>query len=408
MQQTEGMTGRSKAVLFGCLLANVADGFDVLAIAFAGSAIMADWGLSPAVLGSLFSAGLAGMMLGSLFIAPLADRWGRRSVSLSCMAAMVLGMFAAWASQTVGQLILARLLTGLGIGGVLAALNTVVAEVAPPSRRNTLLAIFAAGYPIGSIVGGMLAIWLIADFGWRVVFLLGGVLTALVFAINYFVLPESFRPGGRVRLLSGAFFSQLFGPGQGGRTIVFCSAFFLNMIAFFFILNWTPRLVEQLGFPSDVGNGVTVAINIGSLFGPLIFGRLADVFGLPGVARYHFLAFALSIILLGLTPAVLPMLYGVALIAGLALGGAMTSLYALAPVIFAGAVRATGTGIAIGMGRLGGALGPALAGWAIAAGVGRVPLHFAFAMPVLLVFVVIALGLGNSAQTQGRGQGELA
>lgn len=388
-QQT-GMVRGGMGALFGCIFANIVDGYDVLAIAFSGSAIMADWGISPAVLGTIFSAGLAGMMLGSLFISPLADRFGRRTVSLVCMAMMTLGMFAAAASRNPGELIAARLFTGLGIGGVLAALNTAVAEMARPDRRNLILSIFSAGYPIGSIFGGLVAIWLIGDYGWRVVFMAGGVLTGLVFLVNLFTLPESSAPTGRMQLFSRTFLGNLFGPQRRTITIAFCTAFFLHMLVFFFVLNWTPRLVEQLGFSAETGNGVTVVLNVGSLLGPLLFGLLADRIGLFQMARVFFIVFAASVLLLGLTPAVLPLLYLAALLVGLAMAGAMTSLYAAAPVIFPGSVRAAGTGMAIGLGRLGGTLGPSLAGFAIAAGVGRIPLHLMFAVPVFVVFVIMA------------------
>lgn len=393
--------------MVGCIFANIVDGFDVLAIAFSGSAIMADWKISPAVLGTIFSAGLAGMMLGSMFISPLADRYGRRSVSLLCMAAMTVGMIAAAFAQNPTQLILARLFTGLGIGGVLAALNTVVAEFANPKHRNTVLAVFSAGYPVGSILGGLLAIWLIKDFGWRVVFLSGGVLTGLVLLINLFTLPESRKAEERVRLFSAEFASALFGKERRTLTIAFCVAFFLHMMTFFFVLNWTPRLVEQLGFSPEIGNSVTVVINVGSLLGPLIFGLLADRLGLFRMGSYYFLLFAISVVLLGIAPATLSTLYAAALLAGLAMAGAMTSLYASAPVIFPGRVRAAGTGLAIGFGRLGGTLGPSLAGWAIAAGVGRLPLHIAFAVPVALVFLILTGSVFTRSNAATAAKGEL-
>lgn len=386
----EGMIRGGPLALAGCIFANIVDGYDVLSIAFAGSAIMEDWGISPAVLGTIFSAGLAGMMLGSLFISPLADRFGRRRISLVCMAMMTVGMFCAAASNGPGQLIAARLLTGLGIGGVLAALNTAVAEMARPDRRNIILSIFSAGYPMGSIFGGLIAIWLIGDFGWRVVFLAGGALTGLVFLINLFTLPESSGSTGRMQLFSKQFLGKLFGPERRSITIAFCVAFFLHMMVFFFVLNWTPRLVEQLGFSAQTGNGVTVVLNVGSLLGPLLFGWLADRVGLFQMARAFFAIFAVSVVLLGLAPAILPLLYLAALLVGLAMAGAMTSLYAAAPVIFPGPVRAAGTGLAIGLGRLGGTLGPSLAGFAIAAGLGRIPLHLVFAVPVAVVFLIIA------------------
>lgn len=401
-----GRTG-NLAALAGCTFANMVDGFDVLAIAFSGSAIVADWGISDATLGAIFSAGLAGMMLGSLFISPLADRYGRRIVALSCMMVMTIGMLGASLAESPVQLILARLLTGLGIGGVLATLNTVVGEVANPARRNTVIAIYSAGYPVGSILGGLLAIGLIEDHGWRLVFAIGGVLTALALLINFFTLPESSQQSGRFLLFSKEFIGKLVGAGRRKVTILFCLVFVLQMATFFFVLNWTPRLVEQRGFSPAVGNSVTVVLNVGSLLGPMIFGVLADRLGLFRMGKFYFLLFAVSVAILGLIPSNLVALYAAAIVTGLAMAGTMTSLYAAAPVLFPGHVRAAGTGLVIGVGRLGAAIGPALAGWGIASGIGLAQLHFSFAIPPLLVFFIFASGAITSDASAVNDDGEL-
>jgi MFS family permease len=392
--------------LAGCLLANIVDGFDVLVVAFAGSAIMADWKLDPATLGLLFSAGLVGMMLGSLFIAPLADRYGRRKVSLLCMMLMSVGMLLSATAGGAEHLIAFRLLTGLGIGGVLATLNTVVAEISVPAHRNLTMAIFSAGYPLGSVLGGGIAIGLIASHGWQIVFLAGGALTTLVFLVNLAFLPEGEAPAARGDGQAG-FVRSLFGAGLAKQTIGICAAFFLNMISFYFILNWTPKMTEYLGFSADVGNLTTVIINAGSLLGPLIFGILADRLGLLKVAKVYFLGFGVAIAAFGFIPAQVVALYGLALAVGLCMAGAMTSLYASAPLIFPRNVRAGGTGLAIGIGRLGGALGLALAGFALNLGVTRGLIYLLFSLPPLLVVLLLATRFLYSPQLAAK-KGELA
>lgn len=382
------MRARQYWALIGCILANVVDGFDVLAVAFTGSALMKAWQLSPATLGMIFSAGLIGMALGSLFISPLADRHGRRMVSLACMAVMAIGMLASGLATSAPQLIALRLLTGLGIGGVLATLNTVVAETAPPARRNLILAIFSAGYPIGSIIGGALSVQLIASHGWQIIYFIGGGLTALVLLINVFALPESGRPSGRVALNFG-FLRRLCEAAGRGPTIAICAAFFLNMLSFFFILNWTPKLMEMIGLSQEEGNRTVTIINIGSLLGPLIFGYLADRLGLIRMARLYFSGFALAIAAFAFIPGQATAVLVLSMLIGLCMAGAMTSLYASAPVLFPAEVRAGGTGIAIGLGRLGGALGPFLAGQALAIGLSRPILYLVFALPPLIVVALL-------------------
>ena len=101
-----------------CLVINMVDGFDVLAISFAAPEIAREWSLPPTELGILFSAGLAGMVLGALLIGPLADRFGRRAVILVCLCVISIGMLASAAAQNLMQLVPLRVLTGLGVGGI--------------------------------------------------------------------------------------------------------------------------------------------------------------------------------------------------------------------------------------------------------------------------------------------------
>ena len=151
------MTSFQVSAILICLSINMLDGFDVLAIAFTAPAISSDWSLSAGDLGIALSAGLVGMTLGSLFLAPLGDRWGRRPIILGCLIIMSLGMIATGFSRGVPDLSLYRVITGLGIGGMLASLNTIVAEYSSSHRRDLAVSLLQAGYPIGATIGGIAA-----------------------------------------------------------------------------------------------------------------------------------------------------------------------------------------------------------------------------------------------------------
>jgi len=111
-----------------CFIINMLDGFDVLAIAFAASGISAEWGIGAAEIGFMLSSGLIGMVFGSLFLAPFADRIGRRATILACLVVITIGMFGSAFSADMPQMIMSRFITGLGIGVMLASINTMVAE----------------------------------------------------------------------------------------------------------------------------------------------------------------------------------------------------------------------------------------------------------------------------------------
>jgi len=354
------------------VLGNLIDGFDVLAIAFTAPAIARAWGVGPQLLGAVFSAGIAGIMLGSLLLAPFAERVGRRRFVTLAMAAMAASMLGCAFAADVAQLACLRFVTGLGVGAILPALNSVVAEAAPSSRRNLTLSIFTAAYPLGSLLGGALAMSLMGAYGWRSVFVVGGAATAVVAVLQWLWLPRV-SPG------------QVRGPGASGLraltrapllapTMGLAGAFFFEMMVVFFVLNWTPRLLEVGGLLPQSGVAVAMVINLGSLLGGLTYGILTDRFGWRRTGPAYAFGLVIGLAAFGAFIANPTTLFALALAVGFFVGGSMTSLYALAPVVFPAAARVGGTGLVIGLGRCGGVLGPLLAAAGLAAG---------FTVPVL-------------------------
>jgi MFS family permease len=120
LQQRVAEAPLTKFQLFAigvCVCLNMLDGFDILAMSFAASGVKADWHLANSQLGYLLSAGLIGMGVGSLTVAPWADRFGRRPIVLLSVSIAALGMAASAAASGLGQLLLLRVFTGIGIGG---------------------------------------------------------------------------------------------------------------------------------------------------------------------------------------------------------------------------------------------------------------------------------------------------
>jgi MFS family permease len=264
---------------------------------------------------------------------------------------------------------------------MLPTLNTVVAECAPRHRRNLALSLLSIGYPLGSTVGGLLAIGVIERFGWQAMFLIGGCMSLAIFMLQLFLLPDSSviatqRAGGRLlRLVRGA----------RGNLIAVSAAFFLNMICFYFILSWTPKLIEEMGLSAQVGITATVVINMTGLVGGLGYGALADRLGWRRVAQAAFLAFAGLVAVFGLLPPVSALLLLISGLIGVLMSASMTSLYTAAVYAFEAPIRAGGTGLVIGIGRVGATLGPVIAGYALSRGIGHMPLYLMFAACPLLV-----------------------
>lgn len=394
----EPMTSFQMAAVVICIALNALDGFDILAITFAGPGITKEWGLGPGALGIVISTGLVGMTIGSLALAPLADTVGRRPTILLCLVLMTVGMLLSATADSITALVVFRVLTGLGIGGMLASINAMVAEYANDERRDFCVGLMAIGYPLGGMLGGMASAWLLAHFDWRAVFVFGGVASAVILLAVCWRLPESIeflvtkRPANAVNRINvilarmqrpqitelplrarqeQASLWQAFDQVLITRTALICAAYFLYMLTCYYALGWIPSIVAALGFSPSVGAEVSVWTNLGGIIGGALLGYLARNVGLKALASSAMLATALALAVFGRTQPDLVALKSVAFVLGFFLFASAVGLYATFVRVFPTHVRATGTGLAIGLGRFGGMLGPALGGWLMAGGTSR-------------------------------------
>ncbi|MFC5952103.1 MFS transporter [Pseudonocardia lutea] len=375
-----------------CVLLNMLDGFDVLVMAFAGKSVSADWGLSGAQLGLLLSAGLIGMAVGSMVVAPWADRFGRRPIVLGCLAVAAAAMLLSAASQSAVQLGVLRAVTGLGIGGILATSNVIAAEYASKRWRGLAVSLNSTGYALGATLGGLLAALLVGQFGWRSVFLAGGLATAASIPLVWWRLPESLdfllvrrpvRALERVNALLarmghaalaalpervaapkgvGAGYRELLTPRLRRTTLVLWPVFFCIMAGFYFVTSWTPTLLVEAGLSPTAGIAGGTLLNVGGIFGAALLGLLAAKFALRTVlATYLVATGALLAIFIGASSS-LTLAFVIAAVIGVFVNGCVAGLYALTPTVYDPAVRTTGVGTGLAIGRAGAILAPTLAG----------------------------------------------
>ena len=411
-----------------CVMLVMLDGFDVLVMAFTAASVAAEWKLNGAQLGLLFSAGLFGMAAGSLFVAPLADRLGRQPVILLCLVVITVGMLLSAMAESHMQLVALRGLTGVGIGGMLASVGIITAEYSSLKWRSTCVALQATGYPIGATLGGLAAAWLLQHYGWRSVFTFGGLATAAMIPVVLWRLPESVdfliarRPKGAleklnriVALMGRPLLSQLperagggaaaqgnavaglFKDGLARPTLMLWSAFFLLMFSVYFSLSWTPKLLVQAGLSAQQGVTGGVLINLGGIVGGSLFGALAVRMRLAHITVGAFLVYAVFTALFGAVSGALGLAFAVAFGMGVFLFASMAGLYAFAPVTYPAAVRATGLGWAIGIGRIGAIVAPLTAGMLLDGGWQPASLYYAYALPLVAgALAVLAMGTGRN------------
>jgi benzoate transport len=375
---------------------NALDGFDVLSISFASPGIAREWSIDKATLGWVLSMELLGMAAGSLLLGGVADKLGRRPTILGCLVAMAAGMFGAAHAHGVSELLPWRLLTGLGIGGTLAAINAAAAELSNRRWRSFAMALMVIGYPLGGVIGGVFVQKLLSEASWHAVFVAGGWATAAFLPIVWWLVPESVAfldrrraPGALeqinrilarlghapARRLSEAApgtlqhsIADILRPGLLATTVLITLAYFTHITSFYFLIKWVPKIIVDMGFAPQAAAGALTAVSLGGAVGGALFGLIATRTGLKPLTIAALLGGALMVAWFGHGAADLGSLKGTLAVAGLFTNAAIAGLYLLFAQVFPTHVRATGTGFAIGVGRGGAALAPVVAGYLFRAG----------------------------------------
>ncbi|HVR72520.1 MAG TPA: MFS transporter [Vicinamibacteria bacterium] len=416
----EGAMSRFQVLAVGlCVALNMIDGFDVLVMAFTASEVAREWNLSGARLGVLLSAGLIGMAAGSLFVAPWADRAGRRTVILVCLGVITAGMFLSALAQGEAQLAALRVATGVGIGGILASLNVITSEYSSRRWRSTAISLQVTGYPIGATIGGAIAAVLITSYGWRSAFLFGAAASAVMIPVVVRSLPESLdfllarRPADALPRLNDLLrrmgrpeaaalpepslephaghhaVRRLFAGGAARGTALIWASFFLVMFSFYFVTSWTPKLLVAAGLSTRQGITGGVLLNLGGIAGGLLFGSLVERVSLRRLTCLNLAATGAFLLLFAWFATDLASALAIGLGLGVFLFGSMVGLYAATPLLYPAAIRATGMGWAIGIGRLGAIVAPVTAGLLVDRGWDNSALYVAFALPLALAVLTV-------------------
>ena len=378
-------------VLILCALVMVLDGLDTQVIGYLGPALARDWHLARASLSPVLTAGLAGLMGGLILIAPLSDRIGRK-LTLVLSTALFGGFTLATAgAHGVGDLILYRIAAGIGLGGALPNALSMTSEYSPKRNRSTLVVLVICGFAFGSILGGGLTATLVARYGWRLVFTIGGVLPLLLTPLLLLALPESLAflalkqpdspalrklvrsidpsfeisPGTQFRSserLIGVPVAHLFLDGRGLGTALLWVAFFMNLTDFYFLQSWLPTIFTSSGFSLETAALVATLISVGGIAAGLLAGPLMDRHGPYSILTGLYLLGTVCVFSVGVMSS-LPGLIITTFCAGFCVSGGQKVVNTLAVEFYPTAMRSTGVGWALGIGRIGSIAGPAAGGW---------------------------------------------
>jgi AAHS family 4-hydroxybenzoate transporter-like MFS transporter len=408
-------------LLIWSFLAMFADGYEITAMAFAAPELVRLWGVEAASLGPVFSASLFGIFFGAPLLGYIGDRYGRKTaIILGCLicGSSTLAMVLA---ANLQQLFVLRIVTGIGIGGLMPNTVSLTSELSPKRFRAMLIVLMFTGITLGGATPSVIAAWLMPQFGWQVLFLVGGVVPLVIAAGIVFALPESIkflalqpkrheqllRVARRVRpdvAISGsAIFEypqsmsgkgiglrQIFSHGLNWITPLLWFCFGMTLMANYFLNSWMPVLFVEMGLPPGEAALASGLYHVGGTLGGLMISVLID--------RYGFVVIALLLLLggpvvagIGFDSLPYAALLALSLAAGICVLGAQFGNNAAAGLLYPTEIRAKAVGWAFSMGRFGSILGPLVGGMLLARHWPLSELFLAAAIPLLAAAVAAAV-----------------
>ncbi len=428
MMEGRPLGGLQIRVTILCALVALLDGVDTQSFAIAAPAIALTFGMKVTQFGLVFSIAHLGACVGAFTCGPLSDRIGRRGMLIGATLTFAVFTIVTALASSYGALLAMRFCAGLGLGGALPCFLSLASEFAPPSRRGTLASLLWAAFPLGGMVGGFSNAYIVGHYGWPMMFYVGGALPILVAAIMSFGLPESpcfladrDAASPRLRVLAERLAGRSFDPGTRfavrGRstakipvtellqrrcravTLLLWLAFFVAFGLLSLTVSWTPAVLQGVGISTAGSAFVLGFFNIGAVLGMGTAGRLVDGFG---ATRTLIPALAIATGLFWLLGTVTTLWEAAAVTAGIGLflGCGASGLIAVASSHYVTAIRATGIGWSMGIGRLGQVISPLATGALMAGGLAIAGvMQLMAALPVIAAAAVFMI---ETARRQGR------
>jgi AAHS family 4-hydroxybenzoate transporter-like MFS transporter len=381
-----GVHGIVLRVVGLCTAILALDGYDTTTMGFAIPSLAGAWGRKPAAFTQPLVAGSVGMLLGALIAGPVADRVGRKPVLLACVIAFAIFSLLSATSDSLLMLTCMRFLTGLGLGGAVPTTVSLVADYSPGRRKAALVAAMTTGIPVGSVLSGLVAARVLGHFGWQSLFIIGGILPLILLPVLLLWLPESVhfivarnKTSARnraivesyaiesssvadVQLVRGNPVLELFKNGLALRTLLLWTMFVCNFLAVYIMLLWLPSILHLGGASGPASAFAATMFPLGALIGGYALTIPIDRFGAPRSLVVSLLVGACAVLWLAHGPMSYNATVLTILCAGLGIGGSTMGMNGITGLTYPPFIRATGSGWATGIGRLGNILGPLVGG----------------------------------------------
>ena len=421
-------------VLLLCASAMLVDGFDTQAIGYVAPALSVALAVKPSALGLVFAAGGLGAILGGLALSAYADRVGRKPIIVGSMLFFAVCTLLISTANTVPQLMWMRFAIGLGLGGVVPNALALSAEYMPKKFRVTLVLMTWLGFSIGSGVAGPVTAYILVAHSWRAVFLFAGILPVVLAPLLIWRLPESLHvltqrgsDGRRIATMlaqmnadlvfpadarfinsekkeKGFPVALLFREGRARITLLLWVMFFMNLLAIFFLNSWLPTVLHKAGLPQHLAIVIAALLHFGGIAGGLAIAPLCDRFNPYVVLAFAYILSGTFIAGIGMSRNVALFAMATTFFAGFFTFGAQNTANAIAAIRYPTAMRSSGIGWALGIGRIGQIVGPLIGGFLLSLQWGTTEILYVIAVPSV-VAATAAYFLSSGSQQSGFGTG---
>jgi AAHS family 4-hydroxybenzoate transporter-like MFS transporter len=389
------------------------DGFDVQALGYLAPAITRDWQLERGQMAPVLTAALFGILVGSILFSTIADRIGRRPVLV--FSTLFFAVTTLWTAraESLGELRMIRFIAGIGLGAIMPNAVALVGEYTPRRLRVLMVLVVTNGFNLGAVIGGLVSAWLVQDYGWRSVFYVGGLIPLVIGFLMLLWLPESLqfmvlrgkaadRVAAWVKRIDksarvdastnfvvheqkgkGVPILHLFSQGRAVGTLLIWTINFMNLLNLYFMASWLPTIVSE-SYTLRASQLVGTTLQVGGVIGTFVFSWMIGRLGFIPVLATAFFTACVSIALIGQPALALGLLFAVVFIAGFCIVGAQAAVNALSASYYPTDLRSTGVGAGLGVGRIGGIVGPYIAGAFLQAGWTSREIFYTAAIPALI------------------------
>lgn len=398
MGQTEKVSNKKLLGIAGT--AWMFDAMDVGILSFVIAAVALDWGLTPEQSGWIGSMNSIGMAVGAFGFGILADRIGRKNVFMITLVLFSVASGLSAFTTGLGAFLVLRFLVGAGLGGELPVASTLVSESVEAHERGKMVVLLESFWAAGWLLAALIAYFIIPDYGWRIAL----ILTALpAFYVIYLRrnLPDSpvYVQSGEPKQSIVEKIKLVWSKQYAKRTTMLWIVWFTVVFSYYGMFLWLPSVMMMKGFDMIQSFGYVLLMTLAQLPGYFTAAWLIERAGRKFVLSTYLIGTALSALAFGMAVSGSMLLTFGALLSFFNLG-AWGALYAYSPEQYPTAIRATGSGMAASIGRIGGIFGPLLVGSLVAKGVGF-PIIFGIFCGSILIGVAAVILLGTETkQTQ--------